>query len=1029
MKGKFYAFSVLGIAALIAAGFVFKKEYFKPVYQAKDYTSFYSNIGVADAYGEFWYFMHQDGDGNVNAKDVLASRKNFRREASSKNPAGWLFWEYFGPDGVGGRMRGLIVDNQDESRSTLYAASVAGGLWISRDNAITWGQFNGDLDNPNLGDVGQTKNGILFVGGASSHERPISGLSNNNFPIASGGFSGGGLYRVTVDGNGSPSFKNLQAPNTPGSTAGWGIVNRIMGHPTEDNKLYVATGSGLQVTIEANADNPSWFNPVVVNGVPFAGLKVDDVAISNDGKTVYVTFNGSPSIYILKDNGGSDITVDKIVRLPDGPAAPRRTTLAVAPSDNNVVYAAVIRTDNSALHGVYQSRDAGETFQTIAKGGQTIPGGFDPYCQISGPGFCQGDYDAAIAVFPNDAGKVIIGGVSLWMWEESKTSPGTGGWFKIAHVQGSNNDIFDTNYVHADKHRIVFADSNLVYVASDGGVARSNDGGRTWSQNNNGLGITQPYTIDAAFGYTDTSGFSYENVMGGTQDNGTQVVGWNSTNPTRSAEIAGGDGFSCRFSSLGSVVFTSSYDGIINRGRAIGGRFFTNAGPFFNQELEDLGCPGDCGKFFTRFTYWETPNIGETIDSLKFKFTDTTFFDTIKAGERIFYTSNNIVGVPMSYESPKEMTYGDSVQLPDYAQSKFVFATGSPSGNGSTNLIYMTRDAANFNTIDFDWFLIASDESYPDKFEGNAWRMEFTRDGNQLYITTEQGDLYRIDNLNEGWNARTLDVRESECVLTCTKIYQSNSLTQPRITGLAVDPNVAGNLVITFGGFGGGNKVMRFTGADTTTGIISPINITGDLPNNIPVFTALIADHNSNTVVIGTEYGIYATDDAFSSVNPSWSYGWGAPKAAVYAMVQRTDSLLYDGDPYLPEVLDPHYRNVYAAYHGRGFYKTSSLTGLGDDDVEPTPKVVNRVEPIYFNVFPNPMSEEGYIDIELPENKNVTVEIYDLSGRLIDTPQNGVMPQGKSRLTIETSSFRSGTYIATLRSGEEVKVSKFVVMK
>ena len=63
-------------------------------------------------------------------------------------------WENRGPDNVGGRTRAIMVDPNDSSEETVWAGSVAGGLWkttnISADDP-QWKQVDDFMDNLAIG--------------------------------------------------------------------------------------------------------------------------------------------------------------------------------------------------------------------------------------------------------------------------------------------------------------------------------------------------------------------------------------------------------------------------------------------------------------------------------------------------------------------------------------------------------------------------------------------------------------------------------------------------------------------------------------------------------------------------------------------------------------------------------------------------------------------------------------------------------------------------------------------------------------
>jgi len=1002
MKGKIYALSVAGLLSLFGAVLLVKNNQ-KPVYQSKDYSGLHNDMGSAKYAIQYRQLMLQDKNGEINLSDILKARRAFDRHYSSKAPADRMFFEEMGPNFVGGRTRGLIQDNQDGNESILYAGSVGGGVWVTYNSGEQWQGYSGDLTNLFIGDVGQTSDGTLFVGTGE-------GFGSTGGPISSSVFTGDGLFRRAFDGNGLMSYERIIGPSSRPSQPGsdWATIQRVIGHPTDANKLYVGTSRGLMVTsnAQASASEVAFFNGIeIANGIFMNGF-IDDIAISNDGSILYVVAGGT--IYKLNDTGGSNITLLNKISLPTGVGGLSRIAVATAPSDNNVIYAAASSNGSggTCTYGIYQSKDAGDSWTTIG------PGAPVSLYQSAG---CQGFWDNTIAVYPNDAGKILVGGVSIYKWEESKTVPGTGGWYKAALLQteGTSGSLTDTNYVHADKHRILILDSNTVYVASDGGIGRSLDGGKTWGQNNNGFNVTQFYSVTAAFGVNlDSLNLTTEQVMGGSQDNGTWLIGINPSRLDNGFRVNGGDGFDAEFSNIASLGFVTSQNLNLRRVTIGGG-----SQSFFDAEIRNI-CQGGCGSFYSRISYWEDAYAPFTYDSILFFSNSNSYL----LGDILTYASN-INDIPMSFAAPRDIPAGDSLNVPDFAQSKLVIALDP---NGSTRGVYMTRDAANVEEINTSWDLIADgSNSIPNGLSTSVFRMRFSADGNQLYLGMTNGSVYRIDNLNQGNDSLTLDVRSAYSILTCTRIMPGKGA---YVSGLAVDPNDANNLIITYPGIGGNAaRVYKITNASTAlTDQANDVAIQGNLPLGVPVYASVIADHDKNTVVVGTEYGVFATDEAFSSPVPDWYQGWGIPKIAVYDIVQQTNKwLLGDNGPQLIE--NAHYRKVYLGTHGRGFWKTVSLTGIEEKD---NSKTVNSGEAqIQFKVYPNPIRETGFMEIELPENKMVTIEIYDLNGKVVSTVSNSLMPEGLNKIQFNVYNLRNGTYIATVRTNEEMKVSKFVVMK
>jgi rhamnogalacturonan endolyase len=61
-------------------------------------------------------------------------------------------------------------------------------------------------------------------------------------------------------------------------------------------------------------------------------------------------------------------------------------------------------------------------------------------------------------------------------------------------------------------------------------------------------------------------------------------------------------------------------------------------------------------------------------------------------------------------------------------------------------------------------------------------------------------------------------------------------------------------------------------------------------------------------------------------------------------------------------------------------------------------------------VFPNPFSQAAVIQLEIPESGNVDINIYDVSGRKIESIYNGFLIQGKHNFEWKPLNLPSGIY-------------------
>ena len=78
---------------------------------------------------------------------------------------------------------------------------------------------------------------------------------------------------------------------------------------------------------------------------------------------------------------------------------------------------------------------------------------------------------------------------------------------------------------------------------------------------------------------------------------------------------------------------------------------------------------------------------------------------------------------------------------------------------------------------------------------------------------------------------------------------------------------------------------------------------------------------------------------------------------------------------------------------------------------------------------PNPAYNEVSTDIVLAHNKNVSLQVMDLSGRLVAEKDYGQLNAGHQQLTISVASLPQGFYISQLIVGENVYSGKLVVSR
>jgi hypothetical protein len=78
--------------------------------------------------------------------------------------------------------------------------------------------------------------------------------------------------------------------------------------------------------------------------------------------------------------------------------------------------------------------------------------------------------------------------------------------------------------------------------------------------------------------------------------------------------------------------------------------------------------------------------------------------------------------------------------------------------------------------------------------------------------------------------------------------------------------------------------------------------------------------------------------------------------------------------------------------------------------------------------FPNPFREGCTVCFRLPEGSDASLEVYDLSGRLVSTLLDGPVTSPGTTAWLDGTGLPSGTYLILLRSGELIESRRCVLL-
>jgi len=938
--------------------------------------------------------------GKINQEDIQSAIESVKNMPESSLG---LTWVERGPDNRGGRTRGLAINPTNPSE--MYAGGVSGGLYFSNNGGLSWTEVNPEQENLAVMTIAYSKDGDVYYGtGEGLYNTWTTGYGAST----SSGFPGAGVFKK---GANETSFTQLSA------TTGFPSIGAIVTDPNDNNKVFMATSSGIRRTTDGGA---TWTNPVSgtigSNGTCW-DMHMDaggNLWGTLGGRTMKSTDGGANWTEVSKSNAGAT----------DLPRSGGRIMFASARNDADYVYAVHI-TSGNALSGVYRTEDGGATWTKIGQKSTY----FDPFCSSQ----CQGEYDLAVAVDPANKNRIIVGGVTVWEWEQGQ------GWNQV--------NGFGPYNIHSDQHDVVWhpTDDQKVYIVNDGGIFFSRDAGDTWTTLNKNYATTQFYNI----------GISADRyVVGGTQDNGSFVMDGSGNTPNTGRSLgpvdnfSGDGGYSAISWLVPKIYFTEYQGGRIGRSE--------NDGQTFSSFWDSRSSNG-VGTWMTPFYLYENSADALSTDSVLFKVRPAirslgfaaagqdSFSSTIKplqesaimdagsfqitsgtlsvtsdaagnlsgdgtgtfdattgdftvefnavpaveivatvnvsypAGAEVTLGSNTN-GLPYKYTLNNALSMGDSVMVQDPVSSMFVV--------GFSGSVWMTRQALDFSKTP-TWYKLAN-------IVGSTQALEVSADGNYVWVGTESGRIYRISGLNQARSYATADLDSGA---TAVQVDLVETLSGRNVTSIAVDPNDNDRVLVTLGNYGNSNYV--YYSANATDASPNFIVKDGNL-GNFPVYAATFDKADASNAIIGTEYGVFSTDNINAAL-PNWGAdNSGLARVPVFTLKQyRTnksstaDNTVMEGD-------------IFAGTFGRGTFSTGSLMttrsiGVIENDLEVSAKSELKL-------FPNPAQELTTLEVDLSAG-SYEVEVVDLNGRIVLNKSVEARENGIQSIKLNVSGLTNGMYI------------------
>ena len=331
------------------------------------------------------------------------------------------------------------VEQSKSNNNVLYAGAATAGAWRSNNKGDNWFHITKDfhLSSVYAIEIDFQDEDIIYISGNGGLHKSIDGGINWNSV-------GGSNFNSQ-----SHSIKDIKM------------------HPQNNQIIFVVSNKGLYKSIDG-------------------GITLNEI-ISGDFQEIEFHPSSADTMYFIKqdanftefyrsnDNGDNLTLFTNGWPSPSGNDEQKRTEIAVSSASPNKIVALATGSANggSGLYGIYISYDKGENWTFRCCGSQ--PAGVPSANNINMMGWQpsglddggQYYYDLALAVNPNDANIIHVGGVNHWIsFDDGQTFSCPAKWSE-PHKKG---------YVHADIHDINYFGNDL-WFACDGGVFYSDNFG------------------------------------------------------------------------------------------------------------------------------------------------------------------------------------------------------------------------------------------------------------------------------------------------------------------------------------------------------------------------------------------------------------------------------------------------------------------------------------------------------------------------------------------------------------------------
>ena len=207
------------------------------------------------------------------------------------------------------------------------------------------------------------------------------------------------------------------------------------------------------------------------------------------------------------------------------------------------------------------------------------------------------------------------------------------------------------------------------------------------------------------------------------------------------------------------------------------------------------------------------------------------------------------------------------------------------------------------------------------------------------------------------------------------------------------------------------------------------------LPENQDIITenvAITRKHNQSIFNIAQEEGYSAPNG--SPVDTEWAHGMTAEMLpddySNFVIMHGGDPHSLIGDTVSFHLItdDLYFDVIFNSYtggnNGGGFSYTRTQYVLSIDETANLIKVYSLNQN-----YPNPFNPVTTISYDIPTESNVTLTIYDITGRMVKALINETQQAGMKQIMWNATDVSSGVYIYRIQAGDFTQTRKMILLK